>query len=284
MQSNKHYIFYDLETNGLDYYTTGIMQISMIDVNGNVLLNQYAYPFNNKIDGTEIHGIDEQKLEDNSAINIQELCVLIKNTIRDNYGRDDVYLIAYNNFGYDQIILENNFKVCNIKMPNNWYFIDLYPVIKELYPDIKPNYKLSTVFSNICGHDETINFHCALADTQCMYKIYNVIVNTPGIFEYLFPKYTRTLLQYHYINKCPISSLNGYNRNINFEIKNIFTIGDLYNVYMSCYYDNKDFESLLKNKYSIYSNYYISNIIKQMEVIRYFSTIQLNKHHSPSSF
>jgi len=39
MQNSKHYIFYDLETNGLDYYTTGIMQITMMDINGNVLLN-----------------------------------------------------------------------------------------------------------------------------------------------------------------------------------------------------------------------------------------------------
>lgn len=284
MQNNKHYIFYDLETNGLDYYTTGIMQISMIDINGNVLLNQYAYPFNNKIDGTAIHGIDEQKLEDNNAVSTQELCVLIKNTIRENYGRDDVYLIAYNNFGYDQIILENNFKVSNIKVPNNWYFIDLYPVIKELYPDIKPNYKLSTVFSNICGCDETVNFHCALADTQCMYKIYKKVENFSYVTNYLFPKYTRALLQSDDIHRSPISSLNGYNKNINFEMKNIFTVGDLYNVYMGCYYDNKDFESLLRTKFNIYSNYYISNIIKQMEVIRYFSTIQLNKHHSQPSF
>ena len=40
-EMGKNYVFYDLETNGLDYYTTGIMQISMIDVDGYVLLNQY---------------------------------------------------------------------------------------------------------------------------------------------------------------------------------------------------------------------------------------------------
>jgi DNA polymerase III alpha subunit (gram-positive type) len=281
---HKHYIFYDLETNGLDYYTTGIMQISMIDTRGNVLLNQYAYPFNNKIEGTEIHGIDKQKLEYNNAINAQDLCVLIKNRLRENYGRDDVYLIAYNNFGYDQIILENNFKVCNIKVPNNWYFVDLCPIIKELYPNIKPNYKLGTIFANICGNDDIVNFHCALADTQCMYKIFKNIENIPGLYDYLFPKYTRALLQSDDINRSPISTLNGYNKNINFEMKNIYTIGDLYDVYMGCYYDNKDFEVLLRNKFNMYSNYYISNIIKQMEVIRYFSTIQLNTHHSLPSF
>ena len=46
---HKNYVFYDLETNGLDYYTTGIMQITMLDIDGNILLNQYTYPYDNRI-------------------------------------------------------------------------------------------------------------------------------------------------------------------------------------------------------------------------------------------
>ena len=193
---NKHFIFYDLETNGLDYYTTGILQISIINGNGEIILNQYAYPFDNRIEGTEIHGIDKKKLEDNNAINACDLCILIKNTIRNIYERDDIYFIAYNNFGYDQIILENNYKKCNIKMPNNWYFIDLYPMIKELYPKIKPNYKLCTVYQFLCENNENINYHCSLQDTKCLYEIYKIISHN----EYMFCKYTRSLLQSDKIN------------------------------------------------------------------------------------
>lgn len=265
MQNNKNYIFYDLETNGLDYYTTAIMQITILDINAEIILNQYVYPYNNKIEGTNIHGIDEKKLIDNNAIKTDDLCILIKKLIRNIYNRNEIYFIAYNNFGYDQIILENNFKVCNIKIPNNWYFIDLYPMIKELYPTIKPNYKLKTVFENICGIDETINFHCSLADTKCLYKIYKKIENKYDFFI----KYTRSLLQSDQIYYSPISSLNGYHSNMMFERKNINTIGDMYTIFKNCEYNNDKFEIYLRNNIGIYSNYLINNVIKQLNAIKY---------------
>ena len=125
----KNYIFYDLETNGLNYYTTCIMQITLLDYNSNIIINKYVYPFDNRIEGENIHNINSKVLSDNNAITTIEMCILIKNKIREIFDREDVYFIAYNNFGYDQVILENNFKISNIKMPFNWYFIDVYPMI-----------------------------------------------------------------------------------------------------------------------------------------------------------
>ena len=84
---HKNYVFYDLETNGLDYYTTGIMQITMLDIDGNILLNQYTYPYDNRIDGTAIHGIDKEKLEYNNAVSTSELFILMKNILRAKYNR-----------------------------------------------------------------------------------------------------------------------------------------------------------------------------------------------------
>jgi DNA polymerase III epsilon subunit-like protein len=265
MHNTKNYIFYDLETNGLDYYTTGIMQISMIDINGMVLLNQYVYPFDGRIDGTHIHGIDEKKLINNNAIQTVDLCVLIKNIIRSIYGREDVYLIAYNNFGYDQIILENNYKICNVKMPNNWYFIDMFPIIKEIYPGLKPNYKLGTVYELLCNNNDSINYHCALQDTICLYHLYNHIVDK----DFMFSKYTRSLLQSDKINSSPITSLNGTHSSMLFEVKDIFTIGDMYNIYKLNNCNDEHFQNYLKTKLCIHSNYYINNMTKQLNVINY---------------
>ena len=265
MQNSKNYIFYDLETNGLDYYTTGIMQITMIDINKIVLLNQYCIPFDGRIDGTHIHGIDEKKLIDNNAIQTIDLCMLIKNIVRSIYDREDVYLIAYNNFGYDQIILENNYKKCNIKLPNNWYFIDLFPMVKEIYPNIKPNYKLKTVYEFLYGNNEQINYHCSLQDTLCLYEIYKKIENNESVFR----KYTRSLLQSDKINNSPISALNGTHSSMLFEMKNIYTIGDMYNIYKMYNFNNEEFQNHLKTKLFIYSNYYINNMIKQLSVINY---------------
>jgi DNA polymerase III alpha subunit (gram-positive type) len=268
MENNpqKNYLFYDLETNGLDYYTTGIMQISMIDMDGNVLLNQYVYPFDMRIECSDIHGIDNKKLIDNNAITTIELCKIIKRTIRERYGRENVYLTAYNNFGYDQIILENNFKICGLKVPSNWYFTDLYPIIKEIYPNMKPNFKLSTVFSQLCGDNEIIQFHCALADTTCLYNIFNIISKQPCNFD----KYTRSSLHSGMTLNDPISTLNGYHSVIRFEQKGLKKVGDMYKIFEKVDFNEEQFKDYLKTVYNVYSNYSVTNILKYFGVIKHF--------------
>lgn len=272
MEMSNNYLFYDLETNGLDYYTTCIMQTCLLDSNGNIILNQYTYPLDKRIEASEIHGIDEKKLIENNAIETYDMLIELKSKIREIYGRKDIYLIAYNNFGYDQIILENNFKKCNIKMPNNWYFIDLYPIVKELY-NIKPNYKLSNVYKNICDNSDTINYHCALADTTCLYKIFNKINNTNNAnnLQNILNKYTRYSLFGGEILRSPITSLSGYNVKFMFENKGILKIGDMYMIFKETGFDNPKFETYLRDKLGLYSNYYIENIIKQINIIHYFN-------------
>ena len=266
-----NYIFYDLETNGLDYYTTGILQITMLDIYGDILLNQYVYPYNRLVSGTDIHGIDEKKLIDNNAIETDELCKKFKDIIKKKYGDDIVYLIGYNNFGYDQIILENNFKLSRIQIPQNLYFIDIYPIIKEIYPKIKPNFKLSSVYENLCKKegDKDINFHCALEDTKCLYKVYKVVKSHEKGDHYL-EKYLRPLLQNRDILKMPVCVLGGYNKSIPFERKGIYTIKDLYEVYKKCDFKEDIYEMYLKNSLGIYSSYIVVNLIKQLKIIHFF--------------
>ena len=272
MPHNKYnYVFYDLETNGLDYYTTGIMQITLLDITGNVIINQYVYPFDHRIDGTSIHGIDEQKLIDNKAIETHDLCNLLNTTLKKEFGTTDpIYLIGYNNFGYDQIILENNFKICNIPIYENLLFIDIYPIIRELYHTMKPNFKLATVYENLCSNPdiktEDIQFHCSLADTKCLYEIYKIIEDK----NYILEKYTRPLLQKGLILNSPICTIQGYFEKLGLEKKNIKTIGDLYDVFKKSKYDEDDFELFLKYKLNIYSNYVYDNFKKQMKIIFYF--------------
>ena len=90
----------------------------------------------------------------------------VKNVIREIYGRKDVVFVAYNNFGFDQIVLERGFKLVNNKMPVNWYFMDVMPLIKNKFPDLKPNYKLATVYENLIkiNKNEEINYHNSLDD------------------------------------------------------------------------------------------------------------------------
>lgn len=260
-------LFYDLETNGLDFDTTGIMQLTLLNKNGDILLNEYVYPFDNRIACSEIHGIDALKLITNNAISTEDVCIKMKNIIHKKYNKynnNKIYLTAYNNFGYDQNILENNFKICNISMPENWYFIDLFPIIKEFFPNMKPNHKLKTVYENLFGINEKLQFHCALTDTKCLYEIYNFVKDA----KYLLEKYTRPLIRSKEYFLTPINTFTAYNRFMKLENNNINTIGDLYEIYKNCEYDNMHFENYLRNSIGIYSNYFISNAKKQVNIIK----------------
>ena len=121
-----NYIFYDLETNGIDVLNNAIMQMTIIDKEGQILLNEYVYPYDGIIDATHVHGIDEKKLRENDALQLNELVVLIKKVLKEKYNREDIIWVAYNNFGFDQMVLEMSFKKINARSPENWYFMDLH--------------------------------------------------------------------------------------------------------------------------------------------------------------
>jgi len=267
---DKNVVLYDLETNGLDYYTTCILQMSLLNDDGSVLLNKYVFPLDERIEGTHIHGIDSKKLVENNAITTYELFTILKKIIRELFGRDNVYFIAYNNFGYDQVILENNFKKCNMSIPQNWYFIDLFPIVKELHPTIKPNFKLATVYNILCKRDDDndINFHCALEDTKCLHKIFMMVkYNNDTIFE----KYTRPLIQSMTYLSVPINTYTAYHEGMNTVLNkySIFTIGDLYKIFVTNNYDETKTAEYLRNIVGIYSNYFLKKIMQQLKVMSY---------------
>ena len=47
------------------------------------------------------------------------------------------------------------------------------------------------------------------------------------------------------------------------------TIGDMYNIFKKCNYDEDHFEIYLRNNLGLYSNFYINNIKKQIKAINY---------------
>ena len=260
----KNYIIYDLETNGLDLQKSAIMQITILDNQSNILMNEYVYPYDNNVIGKEIHGIDEDTLKNNYAITLLNMCVKIKEILRHKFYRDDIYWVAYNNFGFDQLILESNFRISNIKIPTNWYFIDLFPLIKELYPSIKPNYKLKTVYETLINSNNNITFHSSLEDTKCLYQIFNKVFQ----YEKLFDKYTRSLMSSNLILNYPLTTLNGYNEKMRLDKLNIHNIGDLVHIYKKMNYDNQQMYNFLNIQCNIYVTFYVNNIIKQLDIIR----------------
>lgn len=233
-------VFFDTETNGLPKENCSIqpaiMQIVIFDELGNRIFSQYVIPYDGVVAGAFIHGISQETLDKNNALSMRDTAEAIKTMLRSKYGRTRINWVAYNAFGFDQSVLEANFKAIGIKIPNNWYFSDLLPIVKELYPDMKPNFKLGTVYrvlNNVSEEDyNKLELHNADTDVLCLYSIYlKCVRDFPDNFRRLFRIYTRPLLSNPEILDSHISVLNGYHPKIPFERFGFTKVGDFMRVF-----------------------------------------------------
>jgi DNA polymerase III epsilon subunit-like protein len=235
-------VFFDTETNGLPTENgaiqPAIMQIVIFDEEGKSIFSKYVIPYDGSVSGTFIHGISQTTLDTNNALTMLATAELIKTTLRTKYGRSRINWIAYNTFGFDQSVLEANFKAVNIKMPNNWYFTDLLPIVKVCYPNLKPNFKLGTVYrvlNNVSEQDfNKLELHNADTDVMCLHAIYlKMFQENTDNFKRLIRKYTRPLLSNPEILESHISVIYGYHSNIPFESFGFTKVGDFMKVFRS---------------------------------------------------
>lgn len=264
--------FYDFETNGINPLTCAALQLAILNQNGDILKNQYIYPYDNIIAATEIHGIDENKLKENNALKSDEFFDDLIEWVKNIYPEKNILWVAYNNFGYDQIVLESHLKRLNKKVPENWYFLDLFPMVKEFFQTIKPNFKLKTVYENLCPNSEPVQYHCALADTICLYRIYKKL-EEKNMINIFTNKYVRKGFSDKNILESPISGLGGYNYKMDSIYRKIGfkKIGDVFNKYKEKNYNNDEFRKYLKNELNIYSEIHNKNFTEQMSYIQHFN-------------
>jgi DNA polymerase III epsilon subunit-like protein len=213
------------------------MQIVIFDEHGESIFSQYVIPYDGVVAGTQIHGISQSTLDTNHALNMNQTCEAIKTILRTKYGRSRINWIAYNTFGFDQSVLESNFKAVGIKIPNNWYFSDLLPIVKELYPGM-PKYTLGFIYQFVNDVSEAdynkLELHNADTDVMCLYSIYlKCVQDFPEDFKRLFRTYTRPLLSNPEILDSHISVLNGYYPKIPFERFGFTKVRDFVKVFKS---------------------------------------------------
>ena len=266
-------LFYDIETNGLLFFETGILQCTLINSNRNVLMDQYAYPFNNIIreDALRINHIDNAKLKEKNAVLSSELCHLFKKTVINHLGKKDVYFVSHNNFGYDQIIIEIHFKRAKIQFPKNWYFVDSYPILRKILPSM-PNYKLKTIYEKLFSEkDEKVDFHSALDDTLALYDIYHKMqAENPFLFHEVAEHYTRPSMRDFRILECPLELLHGTANLAQFEKENIITIGHLYHFYKRLKFNNEEMYSFLKGCKIRMSEMYAGKVLSLLNALMFF--------------
>lgn len=261
----KNVIFFDLETNGTrPFYKSAIMQISFKSYDELINENTYVFPYDNIVGATEIHGIDSETLSKNNAISSE---TMLSNLMKQFSKSDETYyFVAYNNFGFDQNVLEHHFKIHHLVLPKNWLFLDILPYIQENYQAIRKNggYKLSNVYNIMCkDNDKEINFHNAEDDVYCLAEIYKKLcLEKNKIGPYIRGGYTN-----NEILKSPISSIMGYAPFFGFERKGVNTISDLVDQYKKMEYNIDLFRLYLKQKIGIYSEMYLNKICEQMVVL-----------------
>jgi DNA polymerase III epsilon subunit-like protein len=275
-------VFFDTETNGLPRENgaiqPAIMQFVIFDELGNRIFSKYVIPYDGVVAGTFIHGITQETLNTNNALSMRDTAEAIKTMLRSKYGRSRINWVAYNAFGFDQSVLEANFKAVGIKIPNNWYFSDLLPIVKELYPNMKPNFKLGTVYQvlNYISEEDynKLELHNADTDVMCLHSIYlRISQDFPDNFKRLFRIYTRPLLSNPEILDSHISVLNGYHPKIPFERFGFTKVRDFVKVFKSdvvkC--DVPLFKAELSNIGLKCSGFIINNIANNINSINSFS-------------
>ncbi len=261
-----HIVYFDLETNGTrPFYKSAIMQMALHAPHLKIQKNLYVQPYDGIIGATEIHQIDAEKLKAESAITSKELVEYLITTFSKT--NDIYYFMAYNNFGFDQNVLEHHFALHKMKVPPNWFFVDIMPYIQRYYPDIRKNggYKLSNVYELLCKEkskkSSDIQFHTAHDDVHCLQEVTkSVNPSRSKLHPYIRGSYTN-----RGILLAPISAIAGYAHFFKLEENQIHRIQDLYMEYDKL--KSIDFKKYLKEKIGIYSEFYLQKIVEQMEIL-----------------
>jgi DNA polymerase III epsilon subunit-like protein len=280
------FLFFDLETNGKrPFYQSAIMQLAIYDsredlpndggCNRSAIKNIYVRPYDDFVGATEIHGISEETLAKGNAITSRQMIDYLVTTYPKSGIREYVF-VAFNNFGFDQNVLEHHFHHHGLQVPENWIFADIFPYISQYYPKLRSDggYKLSNCYEKICcsggageGAGVDINFHNATDDVYCLAQLYYKVSPDPKKMKNTFMRgsYTRgTILE------SPISSIAGYANFFKIEEKGgITSIGEMYAKFVELGATGDAFRKFLHEKIGIYSAFYQTKIVEQFEILHH---------------
>ena len=95
-----------------------------------------------------------------------------------NVNNENVYLIAHNNYRFDELVLKKEYERCNRKIPNNFIFIDTLPLCRNLLP--LSNYRLST-FNHYFNMNINVNTHTAEGDIELLIKLWDNLIKIKDI-------------------------------------------------------------------------------------------------------
>ena len=166
--------YYDLETTGLCTLKSKILQIAAITNKNTEIFQSYVMtPDDFKITNSHIHHITKETLIENDASHFTTVMHLFIDWLSHIYREETVYLIAHNNFCYDQLVLESQCKEHGIIIPSNWRFYDsLYQFRKHNEEIGYGNYSLGKLYKNIISVPPPGELHNAVTDVRMLMQIH----------------------------------------------------------------------------------------------------------------
>jgi DNA polymerase III epsilon subunit-like protein len=283
-------LFFDLETNGKrPFYQSAIMQLGLYDsrengADGNIkrsaIQNFYVRPYDGIVGATEIHGISAETLEKEKAITSAQMLEHLVATYPASSKKEYIF-VAFNNFGFDQNVLEYHFHHHGISVPGNWIFADIFPYISQYYPKLRADggYKLENCYKKICctsaggEGEEEIDFHTATDDVYCLARLYYKVIGTATEKKRFQNAFMRGSYTCGTIVQSPVSTIAGYANFFKLEEKGMASVGDLYAKFQELGGSSDAFRNFIKEKMGIYSSFYQGKIVEQFEIIHHLMAV-----------
>lgn len=281
-------IFFDLETNGKrPFYQSAIMQLGLYDTQNNgpdgaitrsAIQNIYVRPYDGIVGATEIHSISAETLDKENAITSAQMLEHLVSTYPASSKKEYIFL-AFNNFGFDQNVLEHHFHHHGMKVPGNWIFADIFPYISQYYPQLRADggYKLENCYKKICcgtgDAEDEINFHTATDDVLCLARLYYQVIKTATEKKRFQGAFMRGSYTMGTIVQSPVSTIAGYANFFKLEEKGMAKVGDLYAKFVELEGSADAFRKFIKEKMRIYSTFYQGKIVEQFEIIHHLMAV-----------
>ena len=272
VNKNASLCMYDIESSGLNVIEDSILEICFIDFNTETtILHIYINPSNGKkIENTKIHQIDEEVLKEKKALDIGPALKKINEELTKFYKKKKIILTAHNNFCFDQLILESEYKRAGIEPPNNILYFDSLPMIIHYFNDLD-SYRLGKIYELITNIKEKDNkkLHTAEHDTKCLLTVvkhaFKVLLDRK--LKVNIDTFTRMSTFNVEFKNQKVGKLGGRFDEKTLRRNGIKSIDTLLKVFSLTGDDSKLFKSYIKKTYKISSTCVVNKVYKQIYAI-----------------
>lgn len=170
-------LFFDLETTGVKFWRNGIHQIGgIVDIDG-----QEAERFDIRLAPNPAATIEQEAL-DVAGVTLEQ--VQSYQPMEDGYRQlDKMYLVGYNNAGFDNSFLRALFQQCGDKYFGSWFYpncMDVYVMVTPFLMGVRndmENFKLMTVAKTMGIEIDENKLHDATYDIELTRDIFYKIIN-----------------------------------------------------------------------------------------------------------